>query len=982
MKHDHSELKMSGRFSAWSLFMAWLLLIAIPGIAFLWSFELLLEKGEEVVRQRTVLDMFSELKDFREDLKAEALLQARFSEAADKLGFYKVKSKTQDLEKLKHGFDALNLRQQLQGLTGTKILAVFAHGPDTASVTYDVDADYTGRMVVSQTMLKYFLAIVNKQHEKYSINGTAPKKMSESAFAAMKTRSEAFIRNLLRFPGMLELESDKFTAALSGREDLGRFFFYYLSREIVSGKKTANQGGFIALVRQRDISVRDVVNFARKNVQRQQFSRSLIPHRFKRLIDFNSFLRSASGIVYAEDELRVTGVPNDNFLVRLACKDTYYPFAVDELMQRFPMLQISVGKTGFAHPVRSYSQSLKRGYLIFALVTAVLALRVFLFGFQFPLRIRGKILAAVLMASMLPVGALFLVSAYNNSLNDDLQRFEMINHLKQSVSRFNFLVSSYRTQLESDAIKLAEELSKMDSQQQIPFIRNWKTSQPLTHVFCRWHGRDQIIGDAALPESSLENQMSDILFTTVENSVSLRSGSNYSEDDSTGVYAFKVKGIGKFMSEPGSIHNLNFGRGAVLYSLLPVFSEDDGNEALDLILLPRYTSQKILEKFFKDEPEFLNTEINRGFSVDSCFVPLDMPDRLPEESRFIISDKRVIPAIKRKVSDLLLYKSQTTWTEKTAEGNLRIVHADFSPGLQCLVFFVAEQKSAMTAGFLPSSSVIAAFLLALIFFIFVFLGRVFIEPVRILQQSVEEVAAGNYIQKLQIRTGDEFDQLFSTYNEMLAGLNEKEKLASYVSEDVLAEVALDKDVLVPGGERAQVSVVFCTIVGLKKLDALRDSQTIFSQLGQLIDIADNISRSNFGVIDKIIEDTIMMVFRQSDAGSSHILAACKAALEISQAFAEAGTDLRTGAGIASGTAVSGKIGSKFGKLDYTVIGNPVNLAARLKAQTHLADQTGIIICPQTIRALRGAGKLRFIDRVAIKGRSRTFPLYELLSLRS
>ncbi|EKD83308.1 MAG: hypothetical protein ACD_39C00754G0001, partial [uncultured bacterium] len=61
--------------------------------------------------------------------------------------------------------------------------------------------------------------------------------------------------------------------------------------------------------------------------------------------------------------------------------------------------------------------------------------------------------------------------------------------------------------------------------------------------------------------------------------------------------------------------------------------------------------------------------------------------------------------------------------------------------------------------------------------------------------------------------------------------------------------------------------------------------------------------------------------------------------------------------------------------------NPVNLAARLKAQAHKAVNTGIITCPATIRLLKGQARLRFIERTEIKGRSRTFPLYELIDLR-
>ena len=130
----------------------------------------------------------------------------------------------------------------------------------------------------------------------------------------------------------------------------------------------------------------------------------------------------------------------------------------------------------------------------------------------------------------------------------------------------------------------------------------------------------------------------------------------------------------------------------------------------------------------------------------------------------------------------------------------------------------------------------------------------------------------------------------------------------------------------------------------------------------------------------MVEDTLMLVFRQRGTDSSHVESACRTALALSTAFRDEGR-FRLLAGIASGPAVSGKIGSRSGKLDYTVIGNPVNLAARLKAQAGKACETGIIVCPNTIRMLRGLARLRFIERTEIKGRSRTFPLYELIEMR-
>jgi adenylate cyclase len=261
------------------------------------------------------------------------------------------------------------------------------------------------------------------------------------------------------------------------------------------------------------------------------------------------------------------------------------------------------------------------------------------------------------------------------------------------------------------------------------------------------------------------------------------------------------------------------------------------------------------------------------------------------------------------------------------------------------------------------------------------MGKAFIQPVRLLQQTTEEIADGNFKLKLDAETGDEFDLLFETYNMMIKGLNEREELTSYLSKDVLSEVSQENDILLPGGERALVSIVFCSIPRAAKLHAANNAEQVLTHLGRLIDVADEISRNHNGVIDKVIEDTIMIVFRQSDAGFSHVKAACQTTLEISKRFSDSEQVNPIAAGIASGMAISGKIGSKAGKLDYTVIGNPVNLAARLKSQAHIATQTGILLCPQTIRYLKGSGKLRFIDRIVIKGRTRTFPMYELLALR-
>jgi class 3 adenylate cyclase len=79
--------------------------------------------------------------------------------------------------------------------------------------------------------------------------------------------------------------------------------------------------------------------------------------------------------------------------------------------------------------------------------------------------------------------------------------------------------------------------------------------------------------------------------------------------------------------------------------------------------------------------------------------------------------------------------------------------------------------------------------------------------------------------------------------------------------------------------------------------------------------------------------------------------------------------------------LSGKIGSSSGTLDFSVIGNTVNLAARLKSFADSAKKTGIIVCPQTVKTLARDVRFRFIDRVPVKGRTRKFAIFTALELR-
>ncbi|NLF98464.1 MAG: adenylate/guanylate cyclase domain-containing protein, partial [Candidatus Riflebacteria bacterium] len=256
---------------------------------------------------------------------------------------------------------------------------------------------------------------------------------------------------------------------------------------------------------------------------------------------------------------------------------------------------------------------------------------------------------------------------------------------------------------------------------------------------------------------------------------------------------------------------------------------------------------------------------------------------------------------------------------------------------------------------------------------------IYLRPIDEFVRVTECVAAGDYRQKVELAGADEFGELKTAFDEMIAGLEQRRRLSHFLSSEAMRAVEEDSDEsMAPGGVRIEASIAFVRLHDLH--GQARVPETVFKALGSFIDEADRAAMRHGGVVDKLIEDTLMLVFRSGAGCVDHAFAAVSAVLDLVEIMQQHGFQLK--GGIASGAVVSGRIGSRLGKLDFTVIGDTVNLAARLKAEAHRTTQTGIIIAPSTIRLLRGRARVTFIARTEIKGKSREYPLYELTGLRN
>jgi class 3 adenylate cyclase len=275
------------------------------------------------------------------------------------------------------------------------------------------------------------------------------------------------------------------------------------------------------------------------------------------------------------------------------------------------------------------------------------------------------------------------------------------------------------------------------------------------------------------------------------------------------------------------------------------------------------------------------------------------------------------------------------------------------------------------------------YLSLILYFASKLLDIMIMEPVMTLATNANAIARGSDKWNAEINSGDEFEDLNNDFKYLVTGLQERNILKSYVSEDAFSDIeGTDSLKLLPGGEYLEATIVFSAIKDYEKLSASITPQESIKLLSNFMSIAEEVTKKYGGSIDKIIGDTIMLVFRENHLKDSHGLRAAKASLELVEK-AKFNKFPKLYTGIASGRVISGRIGSYSGKLDFTVIGNPVNLAARFKTESkNGTENTGIIISGITIGLMNGKANVRFLRRVSIKGKARKYNIYELLSIRN
>src|SRR3569623_1847859 len=187
----------------------------------------------------------------------------------------------------------------------------------------------------------------------------------------------------------------------------------------------------------------------------------------------------------------------------------------------------------------------------------------------------------------------------------------------------------------------------------------------------------------------------------------------------------------------------------------------------------------------------------------------------------------------------------------------------------------------------------------------------------------------------------------------------------------------------PGGSIQELSVMFIDIAGFTGLSE-RMGDRVVPLLSRYLDVTSEIIVANGGTIDKFIGDAVMAFWGAPQLQGDHAARCCRAALGCREAIEQSGLaddlgqPLQIRIGINSGRMLVGNIGSEL-RLNYTVIGDAVNVASRLEGANKWFG-TKILIGEATERLARGAIISREGDSIAVYGREEGLSVYELVGL--
>ena len=223
------------------------------------------------------------------------------------------------------------------------------------------------------------------------------------------------------------------------------------------------------------------------------------------------------------------------------------------------------------------------------------------------------------------------------------------------------------------------------------------------------------------------------------------------------------------------------------------------------------------------------------------------------------------------------------------------------------------------------------------------------------------------------------------YKQFVLRQQVKKQFGTYVSPDLVKQLQKDPSLLKLGGERKEMTFMFMDICGFTPISEHYknndDPEGLVILINNYLDTMTKIVLKNGGTIDKFMGDCIMAFWNaplpcknHADKAVQTSIEICEAADVLIQELEDQGLPrIDIGIGINTGTCIVGNMGSES-RFDYSVIGDAVNLGARLEGQTRNYDGVRVLLGPETYRSSTSRAFAE-VDRILVKGKSEKVTIY-------
>ncbi|MFQ6674000.1 MAG: adenylate/guanylate cyclase domain-containing protein [Fidelibacterota bacterium] len=258
----------------------------------------------------------------------------------------------------------------------------------------------------------------------------------------------------------------------------------------------------------------------------------------------------------------------------------------------------------------------------------------------------------------------------------------------------------------------------------------------------------------------------------------------------------------------------------------------------------------------------------------------------------------------------------------------------------------------------------------------IFMKIVVVKPLTIIGGTVRQVGEGNLAVSADVSSRDEIGILARQINAMIQGLRERLHLTKFVSSETVEAVkGADLTGVSLGGERRQATVLFSDIRGFTAYSEKVEPEKVIEMLNTFLNEQAQIVRQYRGDIDKFVGDELMAVFQGEKMVEDAVTCAVAIQRKVARLNRNYPQSIGVGIGINAGPMVMGAVGSED-RMDYTVLGDNVNLGARLCG---VAGAGQILVSNRAVDLLGKDHSFHLEDRepISVKGKEKPIEVYEV-----